>query len=238
MKPNQKLKLSKKVQVKNMFDSISAEYDLLNRIMTFGNDIRWRKKIYKIAKSDNPKDILDIATGTADIALELSKITESSIIGLDISEQMLEVGRKKINNKKLSNKVVLISGDAENLDYEKESFDLVTIGFGVRNFENLEKGLKESHRVLRSKGKLIILETSVPENSIIKFFYFFFSRSFIPLIGSLFSKDKTAYQYLQKSAEKFPSGKNFILVLNKCGFSNVKVQTQMFGATSIYIAKK
>ena len=117
MKPNQKLKLSKKVQVKNMFDSISAEYDLLNRIMTFGNDIRWRKKIYKIAKSDNPKDILDIATGTADIALELSKITESSIIGLDISEQMLEVGRKKINNKKLSNKVVLISGDAENLDY-------------------------------------------------------------------------------------------------------------------------
>ncbi|MDA7810148.1 bifunctional demethylmenaquinone methyltransferase/2-methoxy-6-polyprenyl-1,4-benzoquinol methylase UbiE [Flavobacteriaceae bacterium] len=238
MKPNQKLKLSKKVQVKNMFDSISAEYDLLNRIMTFGNDIRWRKKIYKIAKSDNPKDILDIATGTADIALELSKITESSIIGLDISEQMLEVGRKKINNKKLSNKVVLISGDAENLDYEKESFDLVTIGFGVRNFENLEKGLKESHRVLRSRGKLIILETSVPENSIIKFFYFFFSRSFIPLIGSLFSKDKTAYQYLQKSAEKFPSGKNFILVLNKCGFSNVKVQTQMFGATSIYIAKK
>lgn len=238
MKPNQKLKLSKKVQVKNMFDSISAEYDLLNRIMTFGNDIRWRKKIYKIAKPDNPKDILDIATGTADIALELSKITESSIIGLDISEQMLEVGRKKINNKKLSNKVVLISGDAENLDYEKESFDLVTIGFGVRNFENLEKGLKESHRVLRSKGKLIILETSVPENSIIKFFYFFFSRSFIPLIGSLFSKDKTAYQYLQKSAEKFPSGKNFILVLNKCGFSNVKVQTQMFGATSIYIAKK
>ena len=238
MKPNQKLKLSKKVQVKNMFDSISAEYDLLNRIMTFGNDIRWRKKIYKIAKSDNPKDILDIATGTADIALELSKITESSIIGLDISEQMLEVGRKKINNKKLSNKVVLISGDAENLDYEKESFDLVTIGFGVRNFENLEKGLKESHRVLRSRGKLIILETSVPENSIIKFFYLFFSRSFIPLIGSLFSKDKTAYQYLQKSAEKFPSGKNFILVLNKCGFSNVKVQTQMFGATSIYIAKK
>lgn len=238
MKPNQKLKLSKKVQVKNMFDSISAEYDLLNRIMTFGNDIRWRKKIYKIAKSDNPKDILDIATGTADIALELSKITESSIIGLDISEQMLEVGRKKINNKKLSNKVVLISGDAENLDYEKESFDLVTIGFGVRNFENLEKGLKESHRVLRSRGKLIILETSIPENSIIKFFYFFFSRSFIPLIGSLFSKDKTAYQYLQKSAEKFPSGKNFILVLNKCGFSNVKVQTQMFGATSIYIAKK
>ena len=238
MKPNQKLKLSKKVQVKNMFDSISAEYDLLNRIMTFGNDIRWRKKIYKIAKSDNPKDILDIATGTADIALELSKINESSIIGLDISEQMLEVGRKKINNKKLSNKVVLISGDAENLDYEKESFDLVTIGFGVRNFENLEKGLKESHRVLRSRGKLIILETSVPENSIIKFFYFFFSRSFIPLIGSLFSKDKTAYQYLQKSAEKFPSGKNFILVLNKCGFSNVKVQTQMFGATSIYIAKK
>ena len=138
MKPNQKLKVSKKIQVQNMFDSISIEYDFLNRIMTFGNDIKWRKNIYKIAKHYNPKKILDIATGTADIALELSKIDGCNIIGLDISEKMLEIGRTKVLNQSLSEKVTLISGDAENIDYDTESFDLVTIGFGVRNFQNLD----------------------------------------------------------------------------------------------------
>jgi demethylmenaquinone methyltransferase/2-methoxy-6-polyprenyl-1,4-benzoquinol methylase len=238
MKPDQKLKVSKKVQVQNMFDSISIEYDFLNRIMTFGNDIKWRKNIYKIAKHYNPKKILDIATGTADIALELSKIDGCNIIGLDISEKMLEIGRTKVLNQSLSEKVTLISGDAENIDYGTESFDLVTIGFGVRNFQNLEKGLKESHRVLKPKSKLIILETSVPTNPLIKFFYLMFSRSFIPFIGQLFSKDKAAYKYLQKSAEKFPSGKNFINVLKKCGFTNIELKPQMFGATTIYVAEK
>ena len=238
MKPDQKLKVSKKIQVQNMFDSISIEYDFLNRIMTFGNDIKWRKNIFKIAKHYNPKKILDIATGTADIALELSKIDGCNIIGLDISEKMLEIGRTKVLNLSLSEKVSLISGDAENIDYDTESFDLVTIGFGVRNFQNLEKGLKESHRVLKPKSKLIILETSVPTNPLIKFFYLMFSRSFIPLIGQLFSKDKTAYKYLQKSAEKFPSGKNFINVLEKCGFTNIELKPQMFGATTIYVAEK
>jgi demethylmenaquinone methyltransferase/2-methoxy-6-polyprenyl-1,4-benzoquinol methylase len=238
MKPNQKLDLPKKTQVQNMFDSISIEYDFLNRLMTFGNDVKWRKKIYTIAKSYNPKNILDIATGTADIALEMSKIEGSNIIGLDISEKMLEVGRRKVSKKNLSDKITLISGDAENIDFKNEEFDLVTIGFGVRNFQDLEKGLKESHRVLNQGGKLIVLETSVPENSIIKFFYFLFSKSFIPFMGSIFSKDKTAYQYLQKSAEKFPSGKKFVSVLKKCGFTNVMVKPQMLGATSIYIANK
>ena len=238
MKPDQKLKVSKKIQVQNMFDSISIEYDFLNRIMTFGNDIKWRKNIYKIAKHYNPKKILDIATGTADIALELSKIDGCNIIGLDISEKMLEIGRTKVLNQSLSEKVTLISGDAENIDYDTESFYLVTIGFGVRNFQNLEKGLKESHRVLKPKSKLIILETSVPTNPLIKFFYLMFSRSFIPFIGQLFSKDKTAYKYLQKSAEKFPSGKNFINVLKKCGFTNIELKPQMFGATTIYVAEK
>ena len=238
MKPDQKLKVSKKIQVQNMFDSISIEYDFLNRIMTFGNDIKWRKNIYKIAKHYNPKKILDIATGTADIALELSKINGCNIIGLDISEKMLEIGRTKVLNQSLSEKVTLISGDAENIDYGTESFDLVTIGFGVRNFQNLEKGLKESHRVLKPKSKLIILETSVPTNPLIKFFYLMFSRSFIPFIGQLFSKDKAAYKYLQKSAEKFPSGKNFINVLKKCGFTNIELKPQMFGATTIYVAEK
>ena len=238
MKPNQSNNSSKKIQIEKMFDSISVEYDLLNRILTFGSDIRWRKKIVSIARTSNPKHILDIATGTADIALELSKINDSKITGVDISRKMLEVGRTKIKLKKLSNQIVLESGDAECLNYSDESFDLVTIGFGVRNFQNLEKGLKESNRVLKKGGVIIILETSIPQNYIIKYFYLLFTRSFIPLIGSVFSKDKSAYNYLQKSAEKFPSGKEFISILKKCDFQNIDIKPLMLGATSIYLANK
>jgi demethylmenaquinone methyltransferase/2-methoxy-6-polyprenyl-1,4-benzoquinol methylase len=151
---------------------------------------------------------------------------------------MLNVGRTKILNKNLSEKISLISGDAEELKFNDNHFDLVTIGFGVRNFQNLEKGLKESYRVLTNEGTLIILETSVPENKFIKFFYLMFSRTIIPLIGSIFSKDNKAYSYLQKSAEKFPSGKNFVGVLQNCGFNNIQILPQMMGASSIYIAKK
>ena len=147
MKPNQFLNSSKKTQIENMFDSISVEYDFLNRVMTFGNDIRWKKKMYSIAKSHDPKTILDIATGTADIALELAKIKDAKIIGVDISEKMLEVGRKKVVAKNLSDTVVLKSGDAENLSYSDSSFDVVTIGFGVRNFQNLEN-LNQFHTEL------------------------------------------------------------------------------------------
>jgi demethylmenaquinone methyltransferase/2-methoxy-6-polyprenyl-1,4-benzoquinol methylase len=194
--------------------------------------------MYTIAKSFAPKNLLDIATGTADIALALSKIKGSKIIGVDISEKMLDVGRDKINAKNLSHQIVLEAGDAENLLYSNECFDVATIGFGVRNFENLEKGLKESHRVLKKNGALIILETSIPKNPVIRYFYFLFSRSFIPIFGSVFSKNKSAYRYLQKSAEKFPSGKQFVSVLITCGFKNIVVKPQMLGATSIYIAHK
>jgi demethylmenaquinone methyltransferase/2-methoxy-6-polyprenyl-1,4-benzoquinol methylase len=238
MKPNQSLDTSKKNQIENMFNSISVKYDFLNRLITFGNDKKWRKKMYTIAKGFAPKNLLDIATGTADIALALSKIKGSKIIGVDISEKMLDVGRDKINAKNLSHQIVLEAGDAENLLYSNECFDVVTIGFGVRNFENLEKGLKESHRVLKKNGALIILETSIPENPVIRYFYFLFSRSFIPIFGSVFSKNKSAYRYLQKSAEKFPSGKQFVSVLITCGFKNIVVKPQMLGATSIYIARK
>jgi demethylmenaquinone methyltransferase/2-methoxy-6-polyprenyl-1,4-benzoquinol methylase len=238
MKPYKNQNTSKKKQIEKMFDSISLEYDKLNRLISAGNDVKWRKKIHKIAKKLNPKNILDVATGTADIAIELSKIKDSKIIGLDISEKMLNVGRTKILNKNLSKKISLISGDAEKLKFNDNHFDLVTIGFGVRNFQNLEKGLKESYRVLTNEGTLIILETSVPENKFIKFFYLMFSRTIIPLIGSIFSKDNKAYSYLQKSAEKFPSGKNFVGVLQNCGFNNIQILPQMMGASSIYIAKK
>ena len=197
-----------------------------------------RKTIYKIAERLNPIDILDIATGTADIALELSKIKGSKITGLDISEKMLDVGRQKVTERNLENKVSLVSGDAENLNFSKSTFDLISIGFGVRNFQNLEKGLLESFRVLREGGTLIILETSVPQNRLVKLFYLLFSRTFIPLVGSLFSKDKKAYKYLQKSAEEFPSGENFSQILKSCGFKNVQIMPLMLGASSIYVAKK
>ncbi len=238
MKPNQKAKTAKKVQIREMFNKISVEYDFLNRIITFGNDSRWRKRIYAISKKSNPKNILDIATGTADIAIELSKIDKAKIIGIDISNNMLEVGRKKIEEKKLSEKISLIQGDAENIKFRNNYFDIITIGFGVRNFENLLKGLNESHRVLKENGKLIILETSTPKDSLIKFFYKIFTRGFLPLTGLLFSKDQSAYKYLQKSAETFPSGKDFIDILTSCGFKNVELEPQMFGASSIYIAQK
>ena len=238
MKPYQNLNSSKKKQVEKMFDSISFEYDKLNRLISAGNDVKWRKTIYKIAERLNPIDILDIATGTADIALELSKIEGSKITGLDISEKMLDVGRQKVTERNLENKVSLVSGDAENLNFSKSTFDLISIGFGVRNFQNLEKGLLESFRVLREGGTLIILETSVPQNRLVKLFYLLFSRTFIPLVGSLFSKDKKAYKYLQKSAEEFPSGENFSQILKSCGFKNVQIMPLMLGASSIYVAKK
>ena len=238
MKPYQNQNSSKKKQVEKMFDSISFEYDKLNRLISAGNDVKWRKKIYDIASLLNPIDILDIATGTADIALELSKIKGSKITGLDISEKMLNIGRQKVTEMNLENKISLVSGDAENLSFSKNTFDLISIGFGVRNFQNLEKGLLESFRVLRKGGTLIILETSVPQNRLVKLFYLLFSRTFIPLIGSLFSKDKKAYKYLQKSAEEFPSGENFSQILKSCGFKNVQIMPLMLGASSIYVAKK
>lgn len=238
MKPYQNQNSSKKKQVEKMFDSISFEYDKLNRLISAGNDVKWRKHIYKIASHLNPVDVLDIATGTADIAMELSKIKGSKITGLDISEKMLNVGRQKIVDRSLQDKITLVSGDAENLNFSKNTFDLISIGFGVRNFQNLKKGLSESFRVLRDGGTLIVLETSVPQNTFIKFFYLLFSRTFIPLIGSLFSKDKKAYKYLQKSAEEFPSGENFSQILKSCGFKDVEIMPLMLGASSIYIAKK
>ena len=236
--PYQNSDLSKKGQVEKMFNNISKEYDLLNRVISFGIDISWRKKIVRILKTKNPTNILDIATGTADIAIELSQIEDSEIIGLDISEKMLDVGRQKVTDRNLEDKVSLISGDAEDLNFPNNSFDLISIGFGVRNFQNLDKGLSESHRVLRDDGTLIILETSVPQNFIIKFFYLLFSRTFIPLVGSVLSKDKKAYKYLQKSAEEFPSGEKFIHILKSCGFKSVEIMPLMLGASSIYIAKK
>ena len=238
MKPNQESKSPKKNQVEKMFDSISFEYDLLNAIMTFNSHKRWKKNILNIAKKLKPKNALDIATGTADIAINLGSISNCEVIGVDISEQMLNVGREKITKMKLTKSVRLESGDAENLNFKDNYFDLVTIGFGVRNFQDLEKGLSESLRVLKAKGTLIVLETSVPENRIMKLFYSIFTRTYIPIMAMIFSKDKSAYNYLLNSAELFPSGTKFKDILKSVGFSQVKINPKLFGSSTIYIATK
>ena len=238
MKPNQESKSSKKNQVEKMFDSISFEYDLLNAIMTFNSHKRWKKNILNIAKKLKPKNALDIATGTADIAINLGSISNCEVIGVDISEQMLNVGREKITKMKLTKSVRLESGDAENLNFKDNYFDLVTIGFGVRNFQDLDKGLSESLRVLKAKGTLIVLETSVPENRIMKLFYSIFTRTYIPIMATIFSKDKSAYNYLLNSAELFPSGTKFKDILKSVGFSQVKIKPKLFGSSTLYIATK
>ena len=221
-----------------MFDSISFEYDLLNGIMTFNNHKRWKKNILNIAKKLKPKNALDIATGTADIAINLGSIYDCKVVGVDISEQMLSVGRKKITKMKLDEVIRLETGDAENLNFKDNYFDLVTIGFGVRNFQDLEKGLRESFRVLNKEGTLIILETSVPENRIMKLFYSIFTRTYIPIMAMIFSKDKSAYNYLLNSAELFPSGTKFSNILKSVGFANVIIKPKLFGSSTIYIATK
>ena len=238
LKPNQKLKSPKKSQVEKMFDSISFEYDLINGIMTFNSHKKWKKNILNIAKKVKPKNALDIATGTADIAINLGSISNCKVVGVDISEQMLNVGREKITKMKLGKSVRLELGDAENLNFKDNYFDLVTIGFGVRNFQDLEKGLSESFRVLNEKGTLIILETSVPENKIMKFLYTLFTRIYIPIIASIFSKDKLAYIYLLNSAELFPSGTKFSEILKSIGFNKVQIKPKLFGSSTIYIATK
>jgi demethylmenaquinone methyltransferase/2-methoxy-6-polyprenyl-1,4-benzoquinol methylase len=238
LKPNQNSKSSKKNQVERMFDSISFEYDLLNGIMTFNNHKRWKKNILNIAKKLKPKNALDIATGTADIAINLGSIADCKVTGVDISEKMLNVGREKITKMKLSESVSLETGDAENLKYENDYFDLITIGFGVRNFQDLKKGLTESLRILKPEGSLIILETSVPENRIIKFLYSIFTRTYIPIMASIFSKDRSAYNYLLDSAEAFPCGEAFGKILKSVGFNKVEINPKFFGSSTIYIATK
>jgi len=238
LKPNQKSKSPKKSQVEKMFDSISSEYDLLNGIMTFNSHKKWKKNILNIAKKLKPKNALDIATGTADIAINLGSIYDCKVVGVDISEQMLSIGRKKITKMKLDESITLETGDAENLNFKDNYFDLVTIGFGVRNFQDLEKGLRESFRVLNKEGTLIILETSVPKNRIMKLFYSIFTRTYIPIMARIFSKDKSAYNYLLNSAELFPSGTKFSEILKSVGFSKVQIKPKLFGSSTIYIATK
>ena len=236
--PYKNSNLSKKRQITKMFDTISNEYDRLNRVISFGIDIKWRNKVVNLIKDKNPENILDIATGTGDLAINLTKTRAKKIIGLDISEGMLNVGRKKIKERKLNSLVEMIIGDSENLPFENDSFDAISVAFGVRNFETLEKGLSEIYRVLKVNGVFVVLETSVPQNRFIKQVYFVYTKFFLPLIGKLFSRDKTAYEYLSDSAAKFPFGKDFNNILKKIGFTSVEALPQTFGVATIYTASK
>ncbi|WP_297797228.1 bifunctional demethylmenaquinone methyltransferase/2-methoxy-6-polyprenyl-1,4-benzoquinol methylase UbiE [uncultured Eudoraea sp.] len=238
VKPYKTSKLGKKEQVTQMFDAISGSYDGLNRVISFGIDIKWRNRVVAILKKKNPTNILDIATGTGDLAINLVKTGAEQIIGLDISHGMLEVGKKKIAGKGLDKTIEMIVGDSENLPFEDNSFDAVTVAFGVRNFENLEKGLSEIYRVLKPSGTFVVLETSVPTKSPFKQGYWFYTKNILPLIGKLFSKDRSAYTYLSESAAVFPYGRAFNNILGKIGFIAMENKPQTFGVASIYIATK
>ncbi len=236
--PYKDSELGKKEQVTKMFDTISKNYDGLNRVISFGIDIKWRKRVVAILTKKKPKSILDIATGTGDLAINMIETGAQRIVGLDISPGMLEVGKEKVNDKKLDKTIEMVVGDSENLPFEENSFDAVTVAFGVRNFESLEKGLAEIYRVLKPAGTFVVLETAVPTKTPFKQGYRFHCNYVLPFVGRLFSKDRSAYTYLSESAAVFPHGENFNNILRKIGFIEVENKPQTFGVASIYVATK
>ncbi len=221
-----------------MFNNIAWRYDFLNHLLSLGVDNYWRWKTIRFLKKEKPKLILDAATGTGALAIAAMKANPEKIFGIDISEDMLAIGRTKIKKKKLSDKIELLEGDSENLFFVANKFDAVTVAFGVRNFENLLKGLQEFHRVLKPSGMAVILEFSHPENKIIQALYRFYSSRILPLLGKKISKDETAYQYLHDSVEVFPSGEHFISILKQAGFRETKCTPLTFGVVTVYTGRK
>jgi demethylmenaquinone methyltransferase / 2-methoxy-6-polyprenyl-1,4-benzoquinol methylase len=237
--PDKESAESKKNQVANMFDSIAHRYDFMNRFLSAGIDIGWRKKAIAYLKEVQPQKILDVATGTADVAIMTEKILKPcSIIGIDISDGMLEVGRKKIAAAGAEKTIQLYNGDSADIQYQDNTFDAVTLSFGVRNFQHLEKGLSEILRVLRPGGKLVVLEFSRPKNAFVKSFYNVYMKVVSPNIAKMFSKNKQAYEYLDASIQKFPEGKDFTNILDKVGFKNNINKPLSLGICSIYCGTK
>lgn len=237
VKPYDTQHLTKKQEVAMMFDNISPKYDFLNHSLSFGIDQLWRKKLIKMLKKQQPATVLDIATGTADLALMEAKVAEQ-VTGVDISEGMLAVGRTKVAKRGLADKIKLEYGDSENLPYTDNSFDAITASFGVRNFEDLEKGFSEMLRVLKPGGKVYVLEFSQPRRFPVKQLYFFYFTNVLPLWGRLISKDSSAYTYLPESVKAFPDGENLTAVLKKCGFIETKYKFLSFGIAAIYTGEK
>lgn len=230
---------NKKKQVAKMFDTISGTYDQLNRVISLGADLKWRDKVVELVLKRHPNNILDIATGTGDLAILFAQETKASeIIGLDLSEGMLSIAKQKIANSSFSNKIQFVQGDSEALPFPDNHFEAITVSFGIRNFENLELGLSEIFRVLSPHGILVILETSVPKKFPWKQGYQFYSKGILPIIGKIFSKDKVAYKYLSESASVFPHGEALNNILRKIGFIEVKNAPQTLGVATIYTATK
>ncbi len=229
---------SKKEEVAQMFDNISAKYDFLNHFLSLGIDKIWRKKAVNMLREINPTKILDIATGTGDFAIQSLTLHPEEVIGVDISEGMLEKGREKMVKRKIDHIISMRSGDSEDLPFEDNYFDALTVGFGVRNFQNLEVGLAEMLRVVRTGGKLIILEFSKPKRFPVKQYYAFHSKYIIPFFGKTISKDASAYTYLPESVAAFPEGKDFEDILVKLGYKNVGSKLVAGGIATIYFGTK
>ncbi len=221
-----------------MFNHISEKYDFLNHFLSLGIDKYWRKRVRKIVARLNPKKILDVATGTGDLAIELSKINEVEITGVDIAVKMLEKGKAKIKKKKLEQRISFFDGDAENIKFNDNEFDVVTVAFGVRNFENINLGLNEIYRVLNNNGQIVVLEFSKPKVFPIKQIFNLYFKNLLPFFGRLFSKDKSAYRYLFDSVLKFPDNEDFLRLLEQSGFEKTKQYRMTFGISTIYIGQK
>jgi demethylmenaquinone methyltransferase/2-methoxy-6-polyprenyl-1,4-benzoquinol methylase len=228
----------KKEQVAKMFDNISHRYDFLNHFLSLGIDKGWRKKAIQHLKPFKPKQLLDVATGTGDFAIQALTLNPDKIIGIDISAGMLEVGKKKVAERRLTDRIELQLGDSENIPFADNTFDAVTVAFGVRNFENLERGLREIYRVLKPGGQLVVLEFSRPRKFPFRQVYNFYFKFVLPKIGRAVSSDKAAYTYLPESVEAFPDGENFLHILNIVGFKHAKCRTLTFGISSIYTGTK
>jgi len=233
-----KINTGKKQQVEQMFDNIAHRYDFVNNFLSLGIDILWRKKAIGLLSAHNPKSILDIATGTGEFAIEALKLKPARIVGVDISEGMLQKGREKLLRKGLDKKIELLKGDSEKLPFPDACFDAVTVGFGVRNFENLEKGLADIYRILSPAGTLAILEFSKPKGFPVKQLYNFYFKRVCPLVGRIFSRDASAYTYLYNSVQAFPDGEDFTSILKDTGFKNPETYPVSGGIATIYIAKK
>ncbi|MEM9671776.1 MAG: bifunctional demethylmenaquinone methyltransferase/2-methoxy-6-polyprenyl-1,4-benzoquinol methylase UbiE [Bacteroidota bacterium] len=229
---------SKKEQVAQMFNNISRRYDLLNHLLSLGIDIFWRKQAIKLLKPYKPKQILDVATGTADFAIEALALNPDKVIGVDISDGMLDQGREKLTRRNLDDRIELRLGDSERLQFEDNNFDAVIVAFGVRNFENLQDGLEDMFRVLKPGGRLVVLEFSKPTGFPMKQLYNFYFKNILPLIGKVISKDQSAYTYLPESVQEFPDGQAFLQVLQRAGYTETRCKALTFGISSIYIGKK
>jgi len=238
VKPYKESSLSKKEQVATMFDNIAGNYDFLNHFLSLGIDIFWRKRLVRKLQKQKPQNILDVATGTADLAIAMMKIKPFNVVGIDISNGMLEVGRKKIKQQDLEKTIQLQQADSEDLPFKDATFDAVTVSFGARNFENLQKGLSEMARVLKPGGKIYILEFSKPTLLPFKQLYDFYFKFVLPLIGKLLSKDNAAYTYLPESVKAFPHGKELNSIIENCGYTNAKNHPLTMGIASIYTAQK